>query len=154
HSLHASYAAQGNFAGSSADATLNVNKATASITVNGYEGTYDGQAHGASGSASGVNSTNLSGFLNLGASFTDSPGGTAHWVFTGGTNYFDKEGDVAIVINKATASITVNGYSGIYDAAAHGATGSASGVNSTDLSASLDLGISFTDSPGGTAYWS
>jgi hypothetical protein len=100
-----------------------------------------------------VNDTDLSAYLDLGASFTEYPGGTAHWSFDAGANYETAEGDAAINISKATASITVNGYSGVYDAAAHGATGSARGVNDTDLSAYLDLGASFTDHPGGTAHW-
>ena len=44
--------------------------------------------------------------LDLRRSFTDAPGGTAHWVFTGGTNYQDESGDVAIAIAKAAQTIT------------------------------------------------
>ena len=40
------------------------------------------------------------------------PGGTAHWVFHGGINYNDQEGDVAIVITKADAIVSVSGYTG------------------------------------------
>jgi hypothetical protein len=47
----------------------------------------------------------LGGTLDLGASFTNAPGGTAHWVFTGGTNYLDESGDVAIHI--ASAPLTI-----------------------------------------------
>ena len=47
-----------------------------------------------------------------GRDFTDVPGGTANWTFTGGTNYNDQSGDAAIVINKANATVTVKGYSG------------------------------------------
>ena len=43
--------------------------------------------------------------LDLGLTFTDYPGGTAHWKFTGGTNYNDQSGDVAITINKANALV-------------------------------------------------
>src|SRR4029077_20070907 len=81
------------------------------------------------------------------------PGGTAHWSFSGGTNYTDQSGTAAIVITKATATVTVNGYTGVYDAAAHGATGSATGVGGVDLSAGLNLGATFIDVPGGTANW-
>ena len=38
-------------------------------------------------------------------------------------------GDVAITTNKATAAVTVNGYTGVYDATPHGATGTATGVD-------------------------
>ena len=51
--------------------------------------------------------------------------------------------------------VTVTGYTGVYDAVAHGATGTVVGV-SGDLSAagsSLNLGASFINVPGGTANW-
>jgi Ca2+-binding RTX toxin-like protein len=123
------------------------------VLVSGYTGTYDAAAHGATGSATGVGGVDLSGGLNFGASFTDAPGGTANWTFTGGTNYNDQSGSVAIVINKAEAVVLVSGYTGTYDAAAHGATGSATGVGGVDLSGGLNFGASFTDAPGGTANW-
>ena len=81
-------------------------KANAQVTVNGYSGMYDGNPHGASGSAAGIGGANMNAQLNLGGTFREVPGGTAHWVFAGGTNYNDQTGDVAIVINKWT----VNGF--------------------------------------------
>ena len=63
------------------------------------------------------------------------PGGTANWTFTGGTNYIDQSGTAAITINQADATVTVTGYTGTYDGAAHGATGTATGVGGVDLSA-------------------
>ncbi|GFE56990.1 S8 family serine peptidase [Geobacter sp. AOG1] len=134
-------------------AAIVINKADATVTVNGYTGTYDAAAHGATGSAKGVGNVDLGAGLNLGSTFTNVPGGTAHWTFTGGTNYNDQSGDVAIVINRANATVTVNGYTGTYDAAAHGATGSAKGVGNVDLGAGLNLGSTFTNVPGGTAHW-
>ena len=128
-----------------------INKADATVTVTGYTGTYDAQAHGATGSATGLGDVPLAG-LNLGDSFTDAPGGTAHWTFEGGTNYEDESGDVQIVINKADATVVVNGYSGTYDGNPHGASGTAKGVGGVDLPG-LNLGASFTNVPGGTANW-
>src|SRR5207244_3955902 len=126
------------------------------ITVNGYSGIYDGTPHGANGSASGVQGEDLGSLLDLGANFSNVPGGTAHWSFrpAGNSNYQADSGAVAIDTNKATATITVNGYSGIYDGNAHGASGSASGVQGEDLGSLLDLGASFSNVPGGTAHWS
>lgn len=73
-----------------------------------------------------------------------------YWTFSGGQNYLDLSGSVDITITKANAVVTVNGYTGVYDAAAHRATGSFSGVagdvNAAD--ASLDLGATFTNGPG------
>jgi VCBS repeat-containing protein len=138
----------------SATATITIEKATANIMVNGTTVTYDGNAHGATGTATGVNNESLSG-LDLGASFTNVPGGTANWTFTDETgNYNDASGTVAIVINKATANIVVNGTTVTYDGQAHGATGMATGAAGENLTALLDLGNSFIDHPGGTAEWS
>jgi hypothetical protein len=211
--------------------SFTVDRATANIAV-GYTGVYDGNAHGAIGSATGVNGEDLSELLALGAPFTNVPGGTAHWTFTGNTNYAPASGDASILITarpievtanpgqtkvygkadpatfsysvtggsfvngdgfsgalsraagenagsyainqntltaggnytltyagasfkitQAAASITVNGYTGIYDGHAHGATGSAAGVNGEDVTSLLILGASFTNVPGGTAHW-
>lgn len=128
-------------------------KKDAIINVTGYTGIYDGYAHGATGTAIGVNGEDLSALLDLGASFTNVPGGTANWSFAGNDAYKPVIGSVEIVITKANAAITVSGYSGIYDGVAHGATGTATGVKSEDLSAGLNLGTTFTAIPGGIAYW-
>jgi len=146
-------------ADSSTAASLTINQADAIIGVSGYTGIYDGNAHGATGSAAGVESptpANLTALLHLGSSFTNVPGGTANWTFDGNTNYKPASGSVAIAITQANANITVNGYTGVYDGNAHGATGSAAGVESptpANLTALLHLGSSFTNVPGGTANW-
>ena len=142
-----------NYTDQSGDVAITINQAVATVNVTGYTGTYDAAAHGASGTATGVGGVDLSGQLNLGATFTDVPGGTAHWTFTGGTNYTDQSGDVAITINQAVATVNVTGYTGTYDAAAHGASGTATGVGGVDLSGQLNLGATFTDVPGGAAHW-
>jgi len=219
----------GNYKDASGTVDDKIAKADALVTVSGYTGVYDADAHAATGTATGVGGVDLSGSLNLGSSFTNVPGGTAHWAFTGGTNYLDENGDVAIVISKADATIVitpydvtydgnphtatgtaagvkgeslsgldlsgtahtnagdyptdawtfkevagnykdtsgtvhdsiskadativVNGYTGVYDGDAHGATGTATGVKGEDLSGSLNLGDSFANVPGGTAHW-
>src|SRR5678816_2585988 len=83
----------------------------------------------------------------MNASYTNVPGGTAHWTFDGNGNYNSAAGDVAIVINKVNAVITVNGFTGPYDGNAHGATGTAVGVEATpaDLNSLLHLGASYTN---------
>jgi hypothetical protein len=133
-------------------------KADAVCTVTGYSGTYNAAAHGASGSCAGVadDPTATGSTLDLGTSFTDVPGGTAHWSFTGGTNYNDQAGTVDIEITKADAVCTIHGYSAPYDATAHGASGGCTGVDTggVALGGTLDLGASFTNVPGGTAHWS
>lgn len=106
-SVTASQAGNSNFnAATDVTRSFTINRATAVITVNGYNGTYDGNAHGATGSATGVSSEDLSSLLSLGASFTNVPGGTANWAFAGNSNYNPDSGSVAIVITKATPSFS------------------------------------------------
>ncbi|MCZ8163745.1 MAG: hypothetical protein O9275_24140, partial [Microcystis sp. LE19-196.1B] len=142
-----------NYKDQSGNVAITINKADATVNVIGYTGVYDALPHGASGTATGVGGVDLSSGLNLGSTFTDVPGGTANWTFTGGTNYKDQSGSVAIVINKADATVNVTGYTGVYDALPHGASGIATGVGGADLSSGLNLGATFTDVPGGTANW-
>ena len=96
-----------NYAGTD-EVTLIINKADATVDVQGYTGTYDGSAHGATGTATGVNAEDLSASLDLGLTFTDVPGGTANWTFTGGANYNDQNGSVDIIINMTDQTITFN----------------------------------------------
>jgi hypothetical protein len=136
---------------------ITIGKVNAVCTINGYSGVFDGAAHGATGSCAGVvlDPTAVGSSLNLGNSFTNAPGGTANWAFTGGTNYHDQNGSVAITIGKVNAVCTINGYSGVFDGAAHSASGSCAGVvlDPTAVGSSLNLGNSFTNAPGGTANW-
>src|SRR5207247_3129868 len=99
--------------------TLKIKKAVAVVTVSGYTGSYDGFAHGASGSATGVDAGGAAtgATLNLGLSFTNAPGGTAYWAFSGGTNYTDQNGSVAIVINKVHLRVTADDKSRAYGVA-------------------------------------
>jgi hypothetical protein len=154
NAVSANFVGDSAYDGSSGSGNLSVAKANPTIDVKGYTGVYDGNAHGATGTAKGVNDEDLSNLLDLGSKFTDVPGGTAHWTFSGDTNYKDAEGDVNINITKADATIDVKGYTGTYDGDAHGATGTATGVKDEDLSGLLNLGDSFTNVPGGTANWS
>lgn len=149
----ASYAAAGNYLASSDSKDFSIGKATATITVSGFTGSYDGAAHGATGSATGIGGASLSG-LTLGASFTNVPGGTVNWTFTDASgNYTNASGTVSIVITKADPSINVVGYTGTYDGVPHGATGTATGAGGATL-VGLNLGASFTNAPGGSANWS
>ena len=148
----ATKAADDNYNETSASATVTLQKANADCSgIVGYSGVYDAAYHGASGSCSGIGGESA-GTLDLGATFKDVPGGTAHWSFTGNGNYNDQSGDVAIVISKADATCTISGYTGVYDAAYHGASGSCSGIGG-ESAGSLDLGATFKDVPGGTANW-
>ena len=113
--LHVDVAATSNYNVASKDVFINVLQADYPVVVTGYTGVYDAKPHGASGSVPAS-----AGTLNLGAKFTNVPGGTAHWVFTGSANFRSQSGDVSIVITKADATVLVAGYVGVYDGQAHG----------------------------------
>src|SRR5207237_446105 len=86
--------------------TDTINKATAVITVTGFSGVYDGNAHGVvSSSAKGVNNEDLTGLVIANTTYTNVPGGLIHWTFTN-ENYADQAGDATVTITKATAVIT------------------------------------------------
>ena len=112
YAVTATVAADDNYNGaaSSPATAFTIGKATAVVSVSGYTGTYDAAAHGASGAATGVGAANLNSSLNLGATYTDYPGGTANWTFSN-PNYSDQSGSVTITINKASSTtvVTISG---------------------------------------------
>ncbi|GAA4393047.1 MBG domain-containing protein [Hymenobacter koreensis] len=140
YEVHASFAGNGNYEpAANRSNTLSIGKATANVTVVGSSTIYDGLEHGATGNATGVNGISLNSSLNLGARFTDAPGGTASWVFSGGTNYFDQNGSVNIAIGKATPTVALHlnptGYT--YTGSSQAVTGSVTGINGADLGAAV-----------------
>lgn len=154
----ATFAETGNHFSSSDSQDFTIGKAAATVVVTGYTGDYDGAEHGATGTVTGADAGGvaLGTTLDLGAKFTNVPGGTASWTFNGGNNYTDQNGTVPIVINQAVATVTVIGYTGTYDGAEHGATGTVTGVDAggAALGTTLNLGAKFIDVPGGDANWS
>jgi uncharacterized repeat protein (TIGR01451 family) len=129
-----------NYTGSASD-TLVINKADANVSVSGFTGTYDGSSHGATGTATGAQGEDLSNLFDFGSSYTNVPGGTAHWTFNASdtnTNYNSKSGDVQITISKATPSITWNNPAAIVYGTALGAA---------QLNASASTGGSFVYTP-------
>ena len=89
------------------------------------------------------------------ANNTNAGTATASYNYAETANHLASSDSQNFAINKADATIVVTGYSGVYDAAPHGATlASATGVGGADLSASVVLGgETFTNVPGGTATW-
>jgi YDG domain/Kelch motif/Galactose oxidase, central domain len=127
----------------SAAVPLIINKADAHISVTGYNVTYDANAHTATGTAAGVESptpADLSSLLHLnGTTHTDAGDFTDNWTFDGNENYNATSGTVHDHIEKANATVSVSPYSVTYNAVAHMATGTATGVGGVDLSAGLNL---------------
>ncbi len=132
----------------------NIAMADAKISVTGFTGPYDGDPHGATGTATGVNGEDLGSLLHLGDSFTNIPGGTADWTFDGNTNYNPAHGSVEIVITVATANCSIQPYNVAYDGTAHTATGTCTGVKGVTLDG-LDLSTTtHTDAGNYTDAWS
>ncbi|HSC53241.1 MAG TPA: T9SS type A sorting domain-containing protein [Phnomibacter sp.] len=129
--------------------TVTITKADPSISVTGYSGVYTGTAHGATGTATGVGGVNLGSLLHVASTtYTNVPGGLVHWTFDGDDNYNATSGDAMVTITKADPTISVTGYDVPYDATAHTATGTATGVLAEAL-AGLDLSGT-THTTGGT----
>ena len=147
--------AAGNYTHQSGDVTATIGKATATVAVTPYNVTYDATAHTATGSATGIGGVSLSGLDLSGTTHTNAGTTTDTWTFTDSTGNYNNATDTVVdKIAKADASVVVNGYSGTYDAAAHGATlAHATGVGGVNLSGGVSLGDSFTNVPGGTAHW-
>src|SRR5439155_6941424 len=104
----------------SANGTVNdsIGKANADISVTAYSAAYDGNAHTAAGTATGVGGADLSAGLNLSGT-THTNAGTYNsdaWTFTDAAgNYNNTSGTVNDSIAKANATISVTPYSGTYD---------------------------------------
>ena len=111
--------------------------------MTGYAVRYDGAAHTATGTATGVGGVDLSAGLNLSGTTHSNVGpGIYHdtVTFTDTTgNYRNTTKFVKDYVSRATATITVTGYAVKYDGTAHTATATAIGVNGEDLSAGLNL---------------
>jgi hypothetical protein len=133
-----SFAGNANYHSATGAVAIVIETVSATVNVAGSSGVYDGTARGATGTAIGVLGENLAAFLNLGATFVNVPGGTAHWTFSGNPNYNAAEGDVAIAITKATPTITWPPPSSIVAGTA---------LSSTQLNATADVPGTFVYSP-------
>ena len=131
------------------DGTLTVTKATATIVVTPYSVTYNGLAHSATGTATGVNGVNLNSDLIINSTHTDAGTYTDSWSFNAGSNYNTASGNMTDTIAKATASVIVTPYDVTCDGNAHTATGTAKGVGGVSLPAS-DLTLNTTHTNAGT----
>ena len=153
HSVHAVYSGGTGYAGStSSTITQTVNKANASFNVTGYAMTYNGSARTATGTATGVNGENLSNLLNLsGTTHTNAGTYTDSWSFAGNTNYNNTSGTVQNVIAKATATVTENNYTGIYDGGTHTASVTIMGVGGVTLASNSITGTNVAESGSVTA---
>ena len=120
----ATWAADSNYSGATLNQTTTALKASATIVVTPYSATYDGAAHTATGTATGVGGADLSAQLNL-TGTTHTTAGTYNgdaWSFAGGANYNDASGTVNDTIARATASVLLSNLTQSYDGTPRSAT--------------------------------
>src|SRR5262249_4517570 len=107
YSVHWAFAGDANYNAAAGDATVALAKANATLHVSGAHATYDGQAHGATATATGVNGEDLGPVAlryNGGAALPVGAGYYAvHAAFGGSANYNAAADDSAGVdIDRAT----------------------------------------------------
>jgi hypothetical protein len=142
----------GNYAPASGTVSDTITPATATFNVTSYNVTYDGNAHMATGTATGVGGANLNAYLTLSGTTHTIAGtyATDGWSFTDPSgNYATASGTVSDTITPATATINITPYNVTYDSNPHTATGTATGVGGVNLNADLTLSGS-THSDAGT----
>ena len=133
----ATFAGDSNHTGSTDSKTFTILGAAANCAVVGFNGDYDGLAHRATGACTGLGGDDISEGLDLGASFTDVPGGTASWSFAL-PNYASRSGSAVIAIGPAASSISIQCSDVVYDGAAQEPC-SASVTGAGALSASVTV---------------
>jgi hypothetical protein len=100
----------GNYSSTSGTVSDKINQANATINITPYTVTYDGAAHTATGTATGVGGVNLAAGLSL-SSTTHTSGGTYAadgWSFTDPTgNYASTSGTITDTINRAASAVVL-----------------------------------------------
>ena len=132
----------GNYKDATATITDIIDQATATINVTPYHAIYDASPHTATGTATGVGSVNLIADLDLtGTTHTDAGTYSSDtWTFHDPSgNYKDAGATITDIIDQATATINVTPYHVTYDATAHMATGTATGVGGVNLAADFNF---------------
>ena len=144
----ADYAGDENHESSSGSATFEISKANATCQVEGYHVTYDGEAHTATGTCTGVQGEGLDGLDLSATTHTNAGSYTDTWTFHDDTgNYNDASDTVSDSIARAEATCTVTAYTVTFDGSYHTATGACLGVKGETLSG-LDLSATSHNLPG------
>jgi len=141
------YNVVGTFAGdanhnpANGSATITINKTIPMVTVAGGTYTYDGLAHPATASATGVGGAQLAG---LSVTYNGSPdppvdanGYVVTATYAGDANYQAITRYSSLQINPATPTVTVTGGAFTYDGRPHGATATVRGVGGIELFGAL-----------------
>ena len=150
----ASWDGDANHEGSDGSTHFTIGQAATTTTVTCTAGpfTYNGLAHEpCSASVTGAGGLNQSLTVTY-VNNTNAGTATASAAYAGTANYEGSDGSTHFTITKADATCLVFGYSGVYDAALHGASGSCTGVGGEDAG-TLVLGATYKNVPGGNAHW-
>ena len=138
YAVVASFAGDANYTAASAEATLTIDKATPTVSATGGTFVFDGAAHAATGSVTGVGEATLGPLTFTYNGSSDAPVNAGSYAvvasFAGDANYAAASADTTLTINKATPTVSATGGTFAYDAAAHAATGSVTGVGGASLS--------------------
>ena len=144
----------GNYGDASGSVAITINKAAATVVVTPYAVTYDGNAHTATGTATGVSGEALAGLNLSGTTHTAAGTYADSWTFTDATgNYSNAGATVSDSIARAKATVVVTPYSVVYDGSAHTATGSATGVKGESLAGLSLAGTTHTNAGTYTDTW-
>jgi hypothetical protein len=139
YTVVATFAGSIDYGSARALATFTITRANATIVVTGYNVTYDGTPHTASGLATGVGGQALSGLVLSGTKHTNAgnyPGDTWKFTDTSG-NYNNASGTVHDLIAQATLTVTANPETKVYGSADPTLTYTASGFRFTDTAATV-----------------
>jgi len=132
----------GNYSAPSATGMLVIGKATPAVNVAGGTYTYDGDAHPATGSVTGVGGADLGApsFTYNGGAGAPVNAGTYLVVasFGGDTNYEPASNTATVTIGKATATITLGGLYHLFDGAAKSGTAATSPAGLPGLTVTYD----------------
>ena len=128
-----------------------INKANATVTVTPYSLTYDGAAHTATGTVTGVNGAALMGLNLSGTTHTNAATySTDAWTFTDSTgNYNSATGRVSDLITPAPLTVTANNATTTYGAGLPAFTGSVSGAVNGDTFVESFSTLANASSPAG-----
>jgi hypothetical protein len=131
YQVTASFAGSADYLASSATTSFTIQKADANFGISRYTVTYDGTAHTATATVTGVLGEDLSSELDLsGTAHTNAGIYTDTWTFTDTTgNYNKASGTVSDAIAQATPALTVADLGGVYNGTPFPATDSALGVD-------------------------
>src|SRR5262249_38275443 len=110
-----SFAGNNDYLPASGSSTVDIAKVDATLTITPYHGTYDGQAHGLSGTATGVQGEDLSGLLSLDHDLRNAGHEDVIWSFDGNQDYNRAQGTAAVDIDPRPLTVTAAAQVKVYD---------------------------------------